>query len=120
MKGKFIMNSETYKAIESFNGKKCIIDNFLICSTGTDCCFDREKTFTVKFQIHLVYGETVKNFEFYDVTSITLNFGSTQMVVEGFEVIDKVNDQWEQDRRYYLHDYESDSIAFYCRDIALV
>ena len=114
------MNNEVSKAINLFNGKKCIIDNFLICSTGTDCCFDREKTFTVKFQIHLVYGEAVKNFEFYDVTSIKLNFGSTQMVVEGFKVIDKVNDQWEQDRRYYLHDYESDSIAFYCRDIALV
>ena len=114
------MNKEVSKAINLFDGKKCVIDNFLIRSTGTDYCFDGEKTFMVKFQIHLVYGEAVKNFEFYDVTSIKLNFGSTQMVVEGFVVIDKVIDQWERDRRYYFHDYESDSIAFYCRDIALV
>lgn len=53
---------------------------------------------------------------FYNVTNMKINMTGGKVVIEGFDITDHKKDGWLSENRYYVYDYESDSISFYCED----
>ncbi len=49
----------------------------------------------------------------YNVSNIKMNFSSSDLVVEGFEVVDNRLKGYSKDVRYCLNDYENGSIHLF-------
>ncbi len=47
------------------------------------------------------------------------NFGGTDVLFEGFDIIDISNDQWE-DVNFQVMDYEDGTISFYCKRVTML
>ncbi len=54
---------------------------------------------------------------FSHVTTLSLKAGTYHFEMEGFSFYDKQKDGYEADVRYYIEDYEQDTVSFYCRDV---
>lgn len=59
--------------------------------------------------------------KFHDVTSLHLKgLGGGENQLTGFKITDMKDRDWELARRYNVHDYEDDTIEFYCRTIEVL
>ena len=57
---------------------------------------------------------------FFNVTNLKINNIGKEIIIYGFDIIDHKNDGWLNENRYYVYDYESDSISFYCEDFNII
>ncbi|MFD1886775.1 hypothetical protein [Paenibacillus wenxiniae] len=57
--------------------------------------------------------------KFNEVTSLNItNFGGAFNQMIGFKITDMKDRNWESSHRYYVHDYENDTMNFYCKSIS--
>lgn len=54
---------------------------------------------------------------FKNVSGITIKEISFPMCVQGFEIIDNQKNGWEGSQRYTVHDFEDETIHFYCQRV---
>lgn len=91
------------KIIQTLDGTKCHIVSLEI--TTFDKQIDLRITFSFKNEVYCL--------KFINVRDLKLN-ANHPFTINCFEIIDTSNRGWESDRRYYIHDVDSDSISFYC------
>lgn len=59
--------------------------------------------------------------KFNEVNSLNLSgFGGAFNQIMGFKITDMRDHSWENDQRFYIHDYENDIMKFYCSSIEVL
>ncbi|OAB33495.1 hypothetical protein [Paenibacillus glacialis] len=59
--------------------------------------------------------------KFNEVNSLSLSgFGGAFNQMMGFKIKDMRDHSWENDQRYYVHDYENDIMKFYCKSVEVL
>lgn len=48
------------------------------------------------------------------------NIGGKYNQIMGFEIVDQLTAGWECEQRYFVRDYENETIKFYCKSIEIV
>lgn len=56
---------------------------------------------------------------FHNISCFSMNSVSVPFEIDGFEVIDHLQDGWQKDSRYEVHDYEDGKVCFFCECIDL-
>ena len=56
---------------------------------------------------------------FHNVSCFSINSVSVPFEIEGFEVIDHLQEGWQKDSRYEVHDYEDGKVRFFCERVEL-
>lgn len=97
------INNMINRVIKLLDGKKSRVVKLEIISYDEQ--FDLRITF--------LYENEFYCFRFENVRDLKLN-ANNPFIINCFEIIDTSNRGWERDRRYYVHDVDSDSISFYC------
>lgn len=57
--------------------------------------------------------------KFKNVTSFSLQDVSGIIHISGFEIIDHVDDGWNIENRFEIHDFENDDIYFMCQEFSI-
>ena len=56
--------------------------------------------------------------KFINVSQLKISNLFSEFLIAGFELIDQINNGWQPENRYYVHDFEQDTISFYCESIS--
>ncbi|MCI8670032.1 MAG: hypothetical protein HFI34_11035 [Lachnospiraceae bacterium] len=48
------------------------------------------------------------------------NIGGKYNQIMGFEILDQVKAGWECEQKYFVRDYENETLKFYCKSIEIV
>ena len=55
---------------------------------------------------------------FGGVSSINIMYPlSPPMIIQGFEIIDNKQSGWENDKKFFVNDYEDGFLSFYCKNV---
>lgn len=88
---------------------------------GRELFIDSMKLETIDNQLVLSLGvsvnENIRTIVFRNVSSFFANCLHYPLQIAGFEIIDNISNGWQSEVRYKVHDFESDSISFYCEAI---
>ncbi|RJX41647.1 hypothetical protein D3P09_06725 [Paenibacillus pinisoli] len=59
--------------------------------------------------------------KFHEVKSLSLSgFGGAFNQIMGFNITDMGDHKWDNEQRYYVHDYENDIMKFYCKSVEVL
>lgn len=56
---------------------------------------------------------------FQNVSLLNVANASHPFQIGGFEIIDKLSDGYQKDRRYLIKDYEDGTVSFYCESFEI-
>ncbi|WP_088839340.1 hypothetical protein [Listeria sp. ILCC792] len=82
--------------------------------------YDEISYVEIKFTFEYEQKEKILTILFKDIASLSIeNFGESYNQLSGFK-ISKVESSFETQRKYYLDDYEDDSIHFYFKELEII
>lgn len=93
--------------LERIQGNELLIDQVTLKRRDT----------SVELEIRGTCNNEIINLLFENISSLSLKDFSYPLVIAGIEFIDNSQRGWEISKRYRVHDYEYETIDFYCESI---
>ena len=101
------MNCQTQAILQKLDGKNIKFEKITLF------CEDNE----LMLHADILCENEIFSLLFSHVTSLSLKAGTHHFELDGFSFCEKKKDGYEADVRYYIEDYEQDTLSFYCRDV---
>ena len=86
--------------------------DFYITEIKIECTYNQ-----IDLSLRVEFNKKMQTIQFFNVSMLTIKDFSYPMYVQGFEIIDNRCRGWENDSRFRVHDYEDESINFYCEKV---
>lgn len=70
--------------------------------------------------LDVLYSAEIRSIVFYNISSFCADRLHYPLQIAGFEIIDNHCNGWQSEVRYKVHDFEDETISFYCEKIEMI